>query len=74
MEQPKFLFGDTVVVHGQTIGIILKTWHNMRHDTYYYKVYNRMTDEIQEIQEYDIERYRVRHKYLSEEELEWQNS
>ena len=72
MNKPQFLFGDIVVVNGNEIGVVLKTWHELRHNCYYYNIYNRMTNEIEELDEVMIERYRVRHKYLSEDEIEWQ--
>lgn len=71
MNSPKFLFGDIVVVNKIHIGVILKTWGNK---TFEYEIYNRMTNRIDEYAECDIERYRVRHKYLNEEESEYQNS
>jgi hypothetical protein len=71
MNKPKFLFGDIVVVNGTQIGVILKTWSNK---IFEYEIYNRMTNRIEEYVECDVERYRVRHKYLNEEELEYQNN
>ena len=67
----KFLFGDIVVVEDNLIGVIVKTWETK--GEYYYEVYVRMYNHIVEYDEQDIERYRVRHKYLDEEELQWQN-
>ena len=46
----------------------------MGNDTFSYEVYNRVASSINVYQEDKIERYRVRHKYLDEEELEYQNS
>lgn len=67
----KFLFGDIVVVDESSIGVIVKTWK--RSDgTFYYEVYVRLANRIIEYEENDIERYRIRHKYLSEEELVYQ--
>lgn len=67
----KFLFGDIVVVDESSIGVIVKTWE--RSDgTFYYEVYVRLANRIIEYEENDIERYRIRHKYLSEEELVYQ--
>ena len=81
-ERAKYLFGDIVVVDGQQIGIILKTWGNFKREKgkqiepigYYYEVYVREYNTIIKYEEVEIERYRVRHKYLSEEELGWQNN
>lgn len=68
----KFLFGDIVVVDESSIGVIVKTWERSN-GSFYYEVYVRLANGILEYDEEKIERYRVRHKYLSEEELEWQN-
>lgn len=67
----KFCFGDIVVVENDKIGVIVKSWiHSDNSHTY--EVYVRMYNKIIEYNETDIERYMVRHKYLSEEELEYQ--
>lgn len=73
MKRPKFLFGDIVVVNEVQIGVILKTWDKNMSGIFEYEIYNRMTSKIESYLEQDIERYRVRHKYLNEEELEYQN-
>jgi len=67
----KFLFGDIVVVNENQIGVIVKTWQN--YSGFHYEVYVRMTNVIKDFDESEIERYRVRHKYLDNEELGWQN-
>lgn len=67
----KFLFGDIVVVAGNLIGVICKTWQCNK--GYYYEVYVRNYNRIIEYYEWDIERYRVRHKELNDEEMEYQN-
>lgn len=66
----KFCFGDIVVVEGNLIGVVVKSWtgssgHN-------YDVYVRMYNGIKNYKEEEIERYMVRHKYLSDEEMEYQ--
>ena len=66
-----YLFGDIVVVEENLIGVIVKTWEGK--EGYYYEVYVRMRNGIFEYDEKDVQRYRVRHKYLDEQELEWQN-
>jgi hypothetical protein len=74
MNKPKFLFGDIVVINENQIGVVLKTWDMM--DVirkFEYEIYNRMTSEVESYFEDDIERYRVRHKYLNEEEMDYQN-
>lgn len=74
MKQPKFLFGDIVVINENQIGIILKTWNKNMSGIFEYDIYNRMTSQIEQFDENDIDRYRVRHKYLNEEEMEYQYS
>ena len=70
-DKAKFLFGDIVVVDESLIGVIVKTWQTPKRG-YHYEVYVRNYNGIVEYDEMDIERYRVRHKELSEEEMEWQ--
>ena len=76
----KYLFGDIVVVDDENIGVVVKSWEtllrgkNSDREDNNYEVYVRMSNTIKEYPESKIERYRVRHKYLSEEELEWQNN
>ena len=67
----KFLFGDIVVVDEVNIGVVVKAWINP-HNECSYEVYVRMYNGIMEYKESEIERYKVRHKYLSDEELEYQ--
>lgn len=67
----KFCFGDIVVVEENLIGVIVKCWQTDR-NTFNYDIYVREFNSSQNYQEKDVERYMVRHKYLSEEELEWQ--
>jgi hypothetical protein len=68
----KFLFGDIVVIKGNQIGVVVKTWEKSSLNTYEYEIYNRITSQIETYLEKDVERYRVRHKYLNEEEMEYQ--
>ena len=66
----KFTFGDIVVVDEIEIGVIVKTWIHLT-DTkkeYNYDVYVRDYNGIKNYKEEEIQRYMVRHKYLSEEE------
>ena len=68
----KFCFGDIVVVEGNFIGVVVKSWMYGRivlHD-----VYVRMCDEVYTYTEDEMERYMVRHKYLDEEELQYQRN
>ena len=71
-ERPLFLFGDIVVVEVNQIGVVVKTWKNNKGFTY--EVYVRSYNKINVYEEREMNRYRVRHKYLEEEELMWQNS
>lgn len=71
-ESALFLFGDIVVVDVDQIGVVVKTWENNKGFTY--EVYVRSYNKINVYEEREMDRYRVRHKYLSEEELRWQNS
>ena len=68
----KFLFGDIVVVEKSLIGVIVKSWNSSQRG-YYYEMYVRNYNKIVEYDEKDIERYKVRHKELNEEELYYQN-
>ena len=72
IKREKFLFGDIVVIEGNEIGVVVKTWHNLDKG-YSYEVYVREYNKISDFKEKDIERYRVRHKYLNKEELIYQN-
>ena len=72
MNKPKFLFGDIVVINQNQIGVVVKVWGRTISNNFDYEVYNRMTNKIEFYRENQIERYRVRHKYLNEEELEYQ--
>lgn len=71
-KRPLFLFGDIVVVDVYQIGVVVKTWENNK--GYIYEVYVRSYNKINTYEEREMDRYRVRHKYLDEEELMWQNS
>ena len=68
----KFLFGDIVVVEKSLIGVIVKSWESNKRGRYY-EVYVRNYNKIVEYDERDIERYKVRHKELNEEEMYYQN-
>lgn len=70
----KFCFGDIVVVEGKLIGVVVKSWctYSKGKNTFNYDVYVRMKNNIQNYKEDEMERYMVRHKYLSDEEIEYQ--
>ena len=74
----KYTFGDIVVVDGENLGVVVKSWitllkgKNSKREKNNYEVYVRMENSIREFGESEIERYMVRHKYLSPEEKEYQ--
>jgi hypothetical protein len=69
----KYTFGDIVVVENNLIGVIVKSWMALiSKKSICYDVYVRNYNSIKEYQESEIERYMVRHKYLNEEEMEYQ--
>lgn len=70
----KFCFGDIVVVEGNLIGVVVKSWvtYSQGKKINNHDVYVRMHNSIENFREEDIERYMVRHKYLNEEEIEYQ--
>lgn len=70
----KFCFGDIVVVENNLIGVVVKSWvtYSGKNTIHNYDVYVRMKNSIQNYKENEMERYMVRHKYLSEEEMEYQ--
>ena len=70
----KFVFGDIVVVEKNLIGVVVKSWVRIKPYLNYYEVYVREFNCIKEYKEYEIQRYMVRHKYLNEEELEYQRN
>ena len=65
----KFCFGDIVVVDNSLIGVVVKSWCSKTYD-----VYVRIYNSIKSYNEHEIQRYMVRHKYLNEEELEYQHN
>ena len=68
-------FGDIVVVEGDKIGVIVKCWGvSSMGDPKSYDVYVRMYNGIANYSEDRVDRYMVRHKYLNDEELEYQNN
>lgn len=68
-----FCFGDIVVVEGNLIGVVVKSWvGNTTGVTH--EVYVREYNGIREYPERDIQRYMVRHKYLDDEEMAYQSN
>lgn len=74
----KYCFGDIVVVCGNLIGVVLKSWVRYvageRDPVTEHEVYVRMSGEIKVFGEGDMDRYMVRHKVLDEHELEYQRN
>lgn len=68
----QFCFGDIVVVEGNQIGVVVKSWCRNQNSGPRHEVYVRSFNAILEYDESQMERYMVRHKYLDEEEQEWQ--
>lgn len=66
-----FCFGDIVVVEGQYIGVVVKSWTGREPN---YDVYVRMYNKIVNYKESEMQRYMVRHKYLDEQEIEYQRN
>lgn len=69
----KYTFGDIVIVEDTQIGVIVKSWIRNNNEIYH-EVYVRNLNGIQEYPESKIQRYMVRHKELSEEEIEYQQN
>ena len=72
----KFTFGDIVVVDGENLGVVVKSWlpvtvPNKKRGPHH-EVYVRMYNAIREYFEDEMERYMVRHKYLPEDERDYQ--
>lgn len=72
----KFCFGDIVVVEGDKIGVVVKSWitYHGKEVIHNYDVYVRLYNGIKNYKESEIQRYMVRHKFLSEEEIEYQRN
>lgn len=68
-----YCFGDIVVVEGHLIGVVVKSWISSidgpNHD-----VYVRNRNAIRNCKEFEMQRYMVRHKELSEDELIYQRN
>ena len=76
IESEELLFGDIVVVEENLIGVVVKCWISnlLTNPTRKYEMYVRGYNRIKEYEWKDVKRYRVRHKYLNEEEVQYQNS
>lgn len=70
----KILFGDIVVVDDDQIGVAVKNWGvSSRGREAHVEVYVRNYNVIKEYPLSQVERYQVRHKYLDEDETEYQS-
>jgi hypothetical protein len=69
-----FCFGDIVVVEDNLIGVVVKSWVNMQTGVPNHDVYVRMYGKIKNYDESKMQRYMVRHKYLDDEEMEYQRN
>jgi hypothetical protein len=71
----KFVFGDIVVVDNDQIGVVVKSWGVDNHGNEpHHDVYVRSYNAIKSYKNSEMERYQVRHKYLTEEEQEYQSN
>ena len=72
----KFCFGDIVVVENNLIGVVVKSWcpSLWSNKSPHHDVYVRYFDEIRDYSEDVMQRYMVRHKYLSDEEIVYQDN
>lgn len=71
----KLVFGDIVVVEKEFIGVVVKCWGPVgREDEPNYDVYVAVYNGIKNYKSSEVERYQVRNKYLSDEEMEWQKA
>ena len=69
----QYCFGDIVIVDDGQIGVIVKSWGSPRYgEPATHDVYVRSYNCIKNYPEREIRRYMVRHKYLDDQELEWQ--
>ena len=74
------LFGDIVVVDETQIGVVCKCWEGSmatqppfkQRGEPNYDIYVCSYNGIKNYPESEVERYKVRHKYLDDEELEYQ--
>lgn len=70
-----FCFGDIVVIEDALIGVVVKDWcpvSNSKEPSH--DVYVREYNTIKKYNESEMQRYMVRHKYLNDEEIEYQKN
>ncbi len=66
--EPKFQFGEIVMVQNGFVGVIVKTWE--KELEYHYEVYVRSFNAIKDYDEEEISHY-IHHKELSEDDLQY---
>ena len=67
MKEPKYNFGDIVVVEDTLIGVVVKSWERLEGGGFQHEVYVRSFNGIVNYEENNIERF-VYDKELPEEE------
>ena len=67
MQVPKFQFSNVVIVDGNQIGVIVKTWGASKSRGIHYEVYVRSYNGIHEYDEADI-RHFVYDKYIEDDQ------
>ena len=71
----KFCFGDIVVVNKDEIGVVVKSWRRSeKGQEPEHEVYCRISGAIRTFPESRMQRYMVRHKYLNDEEVQFQHN
>jgi hypothetical protein len=69
----KLVFGDIVVVEDNLIGVVVKNWARASNGgDPAADVYVRNFNMIKSYPHSEVERYQVRHKYINDEEIEYQ--
>lgn len=66
---PRFQFGNVVVVDTDCIGVIVKTWESLSHGKIHHEVYVRTYNCIREYDEKEINHF-IYNKELNEQDLE----
>lgn len=69
MSEPRFQFGQIVVVEEECVGVVVKAWTSKKH-SFVYEVYVRSFNTIQEYPENEIMQY-IFHKELYEWEQDY---
>lgn len=71
----EFTFGDIVIVEGNLIGVVVKSWEKSTTGAIpaHHEVYVRNFNGIRKYTENEMRRYMVCHKELDENEMYYQN-